>query len=260
MPRLSNKQKKLRSIARARKTKLALVLAALDSDSDNEPDNDSDIYLSAISRQSNERTNERRRDRSSTAAAARSAVNIVPKLHRRPLRSAIATPRVGPRGGRSPGAIAQQWRRNDRRCRSVRFLFGHGVQWLSAGFARGATRDATRYDGPPTGRDARNVARGPNRGHCFKTGSYGRISPNRKVNFRYHGLLCRATGHATRTTDWSRGMKHPATFTNNQDLADVVAKARIQGCLVAGPQVYRRPELLGGLGRALQQQQQHTLR
>jgi hypothetical protein len=46
-----------------------------------------------------------------------------------------------------PGAIAQQWRRNDLRCRSFRFLFRHGVQWLSAagGAARGATRDATRY-------------------------------------------------------------------------------------------------------------------
>jgi Core-2/I-Branching enzyme len=33
-------------------------------------------------------------------------------------------------------------------------------------------------------------------------------------------------------TDWSRGMKNPATFTN-QDLAEVVTKARAQGCLVA---------------------------
>jgi hypothetical protein len=55
-------------------------------------------------------------------------------------------------------------------------------------------------------------------------------------------------------------MKHPATFTNNQDIADVVAKARAQGCLVAGPDVYRRPDQQhddGGLGRALQQQQPH---
>jgi hypothetical protein len=56
-------------------------------------------------------------------------------------------------------------------------------------------------------------------------------------------------------------MKHPATFTNNQDLADVVAQARTQGCLVAAsPQVYRRPADQhddSGLGRALQQQQPH---
>jgi hypothetical protein len=45
-------------------------------------------------------------------------------------------PRESVRGGRS-GAIAQQWRRNDLRCRSVRFLFRHGVvQWLSAGRRR----------------------------------------------------------------------------------------------------------------------------
>jgi hypothetical protein len=35
------------------------------------------------------------------------------------------------------------------------------------GAARDATRDATRY-GPPTSHDARNVARGPDRGRLYR--------------------------------------------------------------------------------------------
>jgi hypothetical protein len=129
-------------------------------------------YQSTVER-TNERTNEGRKERkklhSSSSKISREHCPHVPKPHQRPLRSAIAAPRVG-RGGRS-GAIAQQWRRNDPRCQSVRYLFRHGVQWLSAGVAQCATRDgtrnATRY-GPPAGHGARNVARGPDRGRLYR--------------------------------------------------------------------------------------------
>jgi hypothetical protein len=89
MPRLSNKQKKLRSIARARKTQFAQVLAAWDSDSDNEPDNDSDI-LSAISRQSNERRKERKKRHSSSKISRKDCPHVPMKLHRPPASPAVS--------------------------------------------------------------------------------------------------------------------------------------------------------------------------